>query len=199
MANPMDRRVRKTRRQLRQGLELLMQTKPVHDITIKELCDVCDINRGTFYLHYADVSALLQAIEQEMMDEFQQVLAEVTVTEKQKPKGKKPSPAMCGLVEFFAQNAAMCRILLCNNGDMAFVQQVKEVVRTQMISEWNVSKTQSAQSASGYAFAFVVAGCIGMLQLWLENDMPISPTEMAALLETIPSQGVIALAHSPET
>ena len=197
MANPMDRRVRKTRRQLRQGLEQLMQTKPVHDITIKELCEVCDINRGTFYLHYTDVNALLMAIEQEMMSEFEQVLEEVTVAEMTQPKSKGPSQAMCSLVEFFAQNAAMCRILLCNNGDMAFVERVKEVVRTQMLNKWSTAQDSHGKSATDYAFAFVVAGCIGMLQLWLENDMPIPPSKMAAMLETIPTQGVISLLWMP--
>ena len=53
--NTTDRRVRKTRGQLRQGLVRLMREKSIQDITVKELCEECDINRGTFYLHYTDV------------------------------------------------------------------------------------------------------------------------------------------------
>ena len=54
--NLADRRVRKTRALLRQGLIGLMREKSVQDITVKELCEACDINRGTFYLHYTDVA-----------------------------------------------------------------------------------------------------------------------------------------------
>ena len=46
--NTTDRRVRKTRGQLRQGLVRLMREKSIQDITVKELCEECDINRGTF-------------------------------------------------------------------------------------------------------------------------------------------------------
>ena len=45
--NTTDRRVRKTRGQLRQGLVRLMREKSIQDITVKELCEDCDINRGT--------------------------------------------------------------------------------------------------------------------------------------------------------
>lgn len=44
----MDRRVRKTRAQLRAGLARLMQQKNIKEITVKELVDEIDINRSTF-------------------------------------------------------------------------------------------------------------------------------------------------------
>ena len=50
-----DRRIRRTRTLLRQGLIQLMATKDIKDISVKELSDLADINRGTFYLHYNDI------------------------------------------------------------------------------------------------------------------------------------------------
>ena len=50
-----DRRVRKTKKLLLDGLTQLMQTKDVSEISVKELSDLVDINRGTFYLHYRDI------------------------------------------------------------------------------------------------------------------------------------------------
>ena len=50
-----DRRVRKTRSQLRKCLSILLETKKIQNITVKELAQMADINRGTFYLHYKDV------------------------------------------------------------------------------------------------------------------------------------------------
>lgn len=43
----MDRRVRKTRALLTQGLIRLMKEKDIKDISVKELSDLVDINRGT--------------------------------------------------------------------------------------------------------------------------------------------------------
>ena len=57
----MDRRVRKTRAQLRAGLARLMQQKNIKEITVKELVDEIDINRSTFYLHYTDIYQILHS------------------------------------------------------------------------------------------------------------------------------------------
>ncbi len=61
---PVDRRVRKTRRQLRECLITLLKEKKVQDITVRELTDMADLNRGTFYLHYKDVFDLLEKQKQ---------------------------------------------------------------------------------------------------------------------------------------
>ena len=43
-----DRRIRKTRRLLRECLTALLKEKKVQDITVREIADMADINRGTF-------------------------------------------------------------------------------------------------------------------------------------------------------
>ena len=50
-----DRRVRRTRKILTQALTELLQQKQVNEITVKELTDLADMNRGTFYLYYKDI------------------------------------------------------------------------------------------------------------------------------------------------
>ena len=50
-----DRRIRKTRKQLKDCLISLLKTKRIQDITVRELTEMADLNRGTFYLHYKDV------------------------------------------------------------------------------------------------------------------------------------------------
>ncbi|WP_137626235.1 TetR/AcrR family transcriptional regulator [Lactiplantibacillus pingfangensis] len=53
-----DLRVIKTKRAIQQaGLTLILK-KPINKITITELAQTALINKGTFYLHYADIYAL---------------------------------------------------------------------------------------------------------------------------------------------
>lgn len=132
--NTTDRRVRKTRGQLRQGLVRLMREKSIQDITVKELCEECDINRGTFYLHYTDVYQLLHSIEDELLVEFERVLDGLTA--QSVLAAATPSPAMCSMFELLADNADMCLVLLCHNGDMAFLEKVKDIVRLRVLDEW---------------------------------------------------------------
>ena len=55
MEKKIDRRIRKTKQQLQEGFIQLRKTKSIKDITVKELCELTDLNRGTFYLHYKDI------------------------------------------------------------------------------------------------------------------------------------------------
>lgn len=68
--NQTDRRVRKTKALLLKGLMQLMETKDIRDISVKELSDLVDINRSTFYLHYSDIYDMLAQIENELFIEF---------------------------------------------------------------------------------------------------------------------------------
>ncbi len=186
-----DRRVRKTRQRLRQGLVKLMRAKNIQDITVTELCAECDINRSTFYLHYSDVYELLKAIEAELLEVFAQHLDElITILPA---KEAHPSPEMCGMFEMLAENADICRVLLCDNGDMAFLQQVKELVRRRVLDGWGAMFSRGENGTYDYVNAFAVSGCIGMIQCWLEKNMPIAPKEMAAMAETMLSGGIAAL------
>ena len=45
-----DRRVRKTKKSLRDSLFVLLQEKNISQITVTELTRLADVNRSTFYL-----------------------------------------------------------------------------------------------------------------------------------------------------
>ena len=77
MQKKTDRRVRKTKSQLKTGLAQLMREKSIREITVKELVDAVDINRSTFYLHYSDIPGLLAEVENEMMEEMQRAIREL--------------------------------------------------------------------------------------------------------------------------
>ncbi len=62
-----DRRIRRTKQNLYQGLLKLMQQKPIQQISVQELTQLCDLNRSTFYLHYSSIFQLLEEMEQEVL------------------------------------------------------------------------------------------------------------------------------------
>ena len=76
-----DRRVRKTKILLLDGLTQLMQTKDVSEISVKELSDLVDINRGTFYLHYRDIFDMLNKTEDELFSRFNEIVEKDLLTE----------------------------------------------------------------------------------------------------------------------
>jgi AcrR family transcriptional regulator len=57
-----DPRILRSRRMLMDSMAKLLIKKAFDDISIQEIADEATLNRATFYLHYADKNALLQAM-----------------------------------------------------------------------------------------------------------------------------------------
>jgi len=57
-----DPRVLRSRQMLMEALLKLLDRKEFDDISIQEIADEATLNRATFYLHYPDKNALLQAM-----------------------------------------------------------------------------------------------------------------------------------------
>lgn len=62
-----DKRIRKTKRNLKETLITMMSETPFEEITITEVCQKADISRITFYTHYNDKYALIDDIFQDMI------------------------------------------------------------------------------------------------------------------------------------
>jgi AcrR family transcriptional regulator len=62
MIETTDPRVLRSRRMLMEALLKLLSRKEFEDISIQEIADEATLNRATFYLHYQDKNALLQAM-----------------------------------------------------------------------------------------------------------------------------------------
>src|SRR5277367_5790173 len=60
--NATDPRILRSRRMLMESLARLLNKKEFEDISVQEIADEATLNRATFYLHYPDKSALLQAM-----------------------------------------------------------------------------------------------------------------------------------------
>ena len=99
-----DRRVRKTKRQLRLALMKLMADKSIKDISVRELAAIADINRGTFYIHYKDVYDLLSSLEDELADG----LVAVCRRHNAKDSEGKTYPYLMELYQYIEQNSDMC-------------------------------------------------------------------------------------------
>ena len=75
-------RVRMTKQMLRQAFTQLLLEKPIQNITVRELCEKAQVNRGTFYIHYKDIYDLMESIEEQMTRELGSVLSNLDVSPK---------------------------------------------------------------------------------------------------------------------
>lgn len=172
-----DRRVRRTQKMLRAALVELMKEKRVQEITVREISELADFNRGTFYLHYKDVFDMVDRIEEELIEELERLLEQFMPQEE----GESVVPMLRRIFEFLKDNADIGRVLLGPNGDLSFVSRVKVLVRNRMLTIWpKIAKTTDTAYLDYFA-SYIVSGFVGLFEAWLAHDMKESPQEMAEL------------------
>ena len=64
----MDLREIKTQRSIRNAFLQLRSEKPLERIRVKELAELAEISKGTFYLHYHDVYDLSEQLQNEVIE-----------------------------------------------------------------------------------------------------------------------------------
>ena len=161
-----NRKVQYTRMVLADSLIELMKAKPFEKITIRELCDLANVNRSTFYLHYEDIYALLRYIE-ELSGLFHEgEKAVVNSLER--------------LFECFLKNSKHLKVLMSEHGDQAFQKRVFRAAY-QMCDFSSMQSTLKIEKAleEDLHFIFLVSGGVGIVQHWLKNDLKESPREIA--------------------
>ena len=175
-----NRSVRNTRRRLRDGLLQLLEVKPIHDVSVKELTELVDVNRGTFYFHYQDIYDLLHRIEDDFFEQFDRTLGE-----DQAALQSIDYPYLHAVFSFLGENKDFCRIMLGPNGDMQFVERVKARVDTQCSYFWERIAPEADRQRFGMYNAFIINGCIGLIQEWLGNNRAMTEEDVTHLTATI--------------
>lgn len=183
-----ERRVRRTRAMILSGFVQLMQQKPVKDISVRELADLVDINRSTFYLHYTDIYDLLEQTENNLMEQFLSIID----NHQQSTTLQEFSEKLEQFFTVLSENQPLCRALMSPNGDIAFVRKLEKLIAEngtktlRMISDEEELDAQDLK----YVTSFFLSGCVGMIDIWLQNNCKQTAQHMATLSMNLLRAGV---------
>lgn len=163
------RRVTMTKLLLKTALIELMQEKPFPQITIKELCERADLNRTTFYLHYADQTAVLREIENEATQKTIEYM-----------KHASPDAGTVELIERFlnyVKDSPMLFRTLLLSGERAsfppdFIANTLSEIRANLPSYGD-------ELHEKYVLIFLMEGSAHIITEWLRSDFDLPTAEIA--------------------
>ena len=182
-----DRRVRRTKKLLTQALTELLQKKQINEITVKELTDLADMNRGTFYMYYKDIFDMLEKIE----DELFQKLDVIAQSHEHGDPTQQVKPILLDLFRFIEENQEMCRVLLSPNGDMNFLHRLYEAIRERGLEIWKDQMGSLGEKEFDYRYSFVIFGCAGMIRAWVNRSCQETDMQMAELADRMIRRGIL--------
>lgn len=181
-----DHRIRVTKMLIRKAFTDLVGSKSIERIPIKELCERAGINRGTFYAHYTDIYDLREKLEEEMLSDFEQALEPLLEEENEEGLQLRIATSIFRCIK---DNADICAVTLGPYGDSAFAARVLDLGWEKCLNMYTARFPGIAASRLQYFYAFISAGCIGLLKKWLDGGMRTEVEELARTCQGLMMQG----------
>lgn len=173
--NDNDSRVKRTKKLIRQGLVEIAKTKSISKITVKELTDLVEINRGTFYLHYKDVFDLVESIENEIYTEFDKLISSIQTTELL----KKPIDICEEFLMFIYERKDVFSMLMGANGDSKFIFRIGEILNEKVLIIFQNIFPNMNRSTYDAAYNYGKFGLVGLTNCWFTEHPEWSPRQVA--------------------
>ena len=179
-----DRRVKYTKMVLKQSLLELIADKPISKVTIKEVCDLADVNRGTFYKHYNDQYHLLDEIQSELDSEMRATI------EKRLTLSSSGVDIIVETIRCIAAQSSLCKIVCSDFGDGEFMRKLMYMAHDQFIEEWRLKLKQANIKQLDKFYTYTANGIVAVVQDWLQGGMDESPEEIASFIEKTTNYGL---------
>lgn len=190
MSDKIDRRRVRTKQLLYQALMSLIEEQGIEHISVTDIANRADVNRGTFYLHYKDVPDMLQRIKDEV---FESILSHVARLDFQQAMvyadRSEPYPNGIALFEQIARHADFLKVMLGPRGDLSYAIRLREVMTAHIYEKMSFVPPSDPAVPIDYVIAYMTSANFGMIMHWIESGMRQSPAQMGAMMTRLVNFG----------
>ena len=161
---------------LKMAMLNLLTRKKIEEITVKELCDLAGVQRGTFYWHYNNTVELFDEVSQSDMNAIMQFHAE----------RQKVELNVDAVKEFISFIKDKNTFLFVEYKNLEEFEQTKEVYKAECLKIFANSLGVDLADEHNYnALCFVFAGIYEYLMQWIKSDFKATEDEVAQHMYTM--------------
>jgi AcrR family transcriptional regulator len=172
-----DPRILRSRRMLMDALAKLLMKKEFVDVSVQEISDEATLNRATFYLHYPDKNALLQAMTE---TRFRDLIERRAITFSD-CNGALRAIAL-GVCDYLAESTGCPTQLSRMALEGSIIPIVEDMFKEGLALHGIAPGVDAALLATTAAWAV-----FGAARRWFQTPNRVSAEEMAARIETMVS------------
>jgi AcrR family transcriptional regulator len=170
-----DPRILRSRRMLMDALASLLIKKEFEEISVQEIADKATLNRATFYLHYPDKNALLQAMTEVR---FRDLIERRSITFTD-CHGALRTIAL-GVCDYLAETSGCPTQLARMPLQVSIIPVVEDMFKEGLALHGIAPNVDAALLATTAAWAV-----FGAARRWFQTPNRIPAEEMAARIETM--------------
>lgn len=173
-------RVARTKAALIDAFWKLYKSKPIDQISVREITDAAGVYRSTFYLYFKDANTVLAMLEDELLERLAALLGGV-----ESKSSFVDLPAIFAL--FYKKEGSYLHPLLGPGGDHAFAERVLGLIRPALEED-----SELDPQAFDMSFRFYCSAIIGLFGAYYTSRRKVSLDSVAEL-----AAGLIAGAAVP--
>lgn len=182
-----------TKSLLKEVFMTLASEKEINSITVNELANRCEINRNTFYYYYSDLTALIQDI---IAEELEQVEGTFQVT-------LSWEESFLAVSQFLLQyKKAIYHIFKSKERQMAYnyiFQVTSEMMFRYVKQVADEYKIQASLEDQKIISSFYQGALLGLLMNWIDDKMQLDPQELVYKIGELFDGNVEQYLHKSET
>ena len=190
----MDRRVIRTKKAIRNAFAQLLSVKNLEDITVKDIAELADINRKTFYSYYSGVHMIVEETENEIVETFEAAIRDLP------PDKLVKEPYL-----LFSRLSAII------NADMDFYEPLMKADRSsnlltkvsgmlkQKVRESYAAFSRIGEETFNIMVDFTFSGLFSVYQSWFNSERRQSLGEISHTLSTLCFEGINGLKRETGT
>ena len=169
-----NRRVKMTKKLIKDALSNLMEKKPITKITVKEICESADVNRSTFYAHYSDQYELFEEIQEDIIN----ITPGINLYEKKPLDG-----VLSELISFVNKNKKIYKILFENLTGVIFRNGIINRLfnRSGKDIDW-IDKEMNLGDKMHFKMLMCAFGGIGLIEKWVLGEFEANPEDLSRQL-----------------
>lgn len=148
-----------TKKALASALKELVNKKPISKIRIGEICDLCDMNRKSFYYHFKDKNDLINWI---FDTEFVNIVADDCTNIDDIKKG-----SIDKLINYLYDNKNFYKKVLKEKDQNCLSEHFRELIEPFIRSKM---EELLGENALDFYVDFLIDGFISAIEKWITND-----------------------------
>ncbi len=168
-----DRRVRRTRRALREALIALMLERGWDSVSVQDICDRAEVGRSTFYTHFADKEELLVGGFNDLRQTLRAGLAQSSAS-------RAPLRFARGMIDHAHENQRLFRALVGKRSGQVVLRRFRELI-VDLVREDLIVLHESSGPTMGAAVHFIAGAFLELLTWWLDTRNSLQPSDVERL------------------
>ena len=172
------RNYQKTEKAIKDSLiALYKEKKDINKITVKELCEVANISRSTFYLHYSDLISIFESVGDKFVESLKVMIVELAKSAK-----FDFPPYIIKIFKMINESNELIRIGLSSEYPLIYIENIKDQLESVIKNSPVFTNTKYGKEQTLAEIRIVVSGMIDFIIGLIRSNEKIDVNKYTEIL-----------------